>query len=422
MVLSVEYAFLILGGLIFIGYFGELLSRRFTVPVALLLLFIGFGLKMAGITDAQDFVGIQGIFGTLALIVLLFDGGMSLNIYEAVFKSGRSLTVGFTTTIFASILTALLFFVIGLNALIGAIIGAIVGGIDTGITLSITRSMTIPEKVKNFLTIESSSNDVLSIILALLLTQALIMGAIDVQVLAQGIVGKFAIGIFVGLMVGIASTLLLAHIEKGYNYMVTLAIVLLLFAVTEFLNGSGAIAVLVFGIILGNETVVRGLIHSREVKSYPIVQQFQAEVSFFIRTFFFVFLGIMVTVGNITNFGIALAIMALLYFIRYVVVHFATLNTELSKYKRMLIAINPRGLATAVLATYPIVLIQAAISTNPTPELASISAQITILSEIAFYLIVVSVILTTILLPLSNHIKEKKLDAETLLKEVRIGE
>ena len=156
------------------------------------------------------------------------------------------------------------------------------------------------------------------------------------------------------------------------------------------------------------------------MKSYPIVQQFQAEVSFFIRTFFFVFLGIMVTIGNIGNFAIALVIMALLYAIRYVVVHFATLNTDLARYKRMLIAINPRGLATAVLATYPLVLIQNAINTNPTPELASISAQITILSEIAFYLIVVSVILTTILLPLSNHIKEKNLDAETLLKEMRL--
>jgi len=420
MALGIEYAFLILGGLIIIGYFGELLSRKITVPIALLLLFIGFGLKLTGLVDAQDFVGIQAIFGTLALIVLLFDGGMSLNIYEAVFKSGRSLTVGFMSTIFGTVLVALLFFVVGLNPLIGAIIGAIVGGIDTGITLSITKSMTIPEKVKNFLTIESSSNDVLSIILALVLTQALIFGALDVQVLAQGIVGKFAIGIFVGLIVGIASTLSLARIEQGYNYMVTLAIVLLLFSVTEFLNGSGAIAVLVFGIILGNESVVRGLIHSREVKSYPIVQQFQAEVSFFIRTFFFVFLGIIVTLGSLTNFAIALAIMALLYFIRYVIVHFATLNTDLSKYKRMLIAINPRGLTTAVLATYPLILIENAINTNPSPALESISSQISILSEIAFYLIVVSVILTSILLPLSNNIKEPVADSEKTLYEVKI--
>ena len=98
MAIGIETVFLILGGLIFIGYFGEHLSRRLTIPVAFLLLLIGFGLRFSGIVDAQDFLGIQGIFGTLALIVLLFDGGLSLNLYDAVFKSGRSLFAGFFTT------------------------------------------------------------------------------------------------------------------------------------------------------------------------------------------------------------------------------------------------------------------------------------------------------------------------------------
>src|SRR3989344_230754 len=412
MAIGIETVFLILGGLIFIGYFGEHLSRRLTIPVAFLLLLIGFGLRFSGIVDAQDFLGIQGIFGTLALIVLLFDGGLSLNLYDAVFKSGRSLFAGFFTTVLATIITAGFFLMIGLDPIIGAIIGAIVGGIDTGITLSLMHSMTFPEKVKNFLTIESSSNDVISIILAIVLTQALILGAINPAFIAQEIVGKFAIGIFIGILVGVASILTLAKIEQGYNYMITLAIVLLLYSTTEFLNGSGAIAVLVFGIVLGNETSIRRAIHSKEVESYPMIKEFQSEVSFFIRTFFFVFLGIVVTIGNTNSLIISAILMIILYLIRYIVIHIATVNSEMEIHKKMLVAINPRGLATAVLATYPLIVVQNEIAANPDFPAAEIIAKLGILPEVAFYLIILSVIFTTILLPISKGMEKNNKEEE----------
>ena len=43
MALSIEVAFLIVGGIIAIGYVGELISKRFAIPSALLLLafFVG---------------------------------------------------------------------------------------------------------------------------------------------------------------------------------------------------------------------------------------------------------------------------------------------------------------------------------------------------------------------------------------------
>ena len=50
---------------------------------------IGYLLKASGYVDTTWLGGVQGIFGTLALIVLLFDGGLSLGIREVIFKSGR---------------------------------------------------------------------------------------------------------------------------------------------------------------------------------------------------------------------------------------------------------------------------------------------------------------------------------------------
>ena len=420
MAITVEIAFLILGGIIVIGYFGELLSKRFAIPTALLLLVMGYGLKLTGFVDVGDFIGIQDLFGSLALIVLLFDGGMSLNIMEVLFKSGKVLVVGLLITVFSMIGAAALFYAFGFDPLIGAILGAIAGGIGSSTTISIAKSISIPEEIRNFLTLESSITDIFSIILALVLTQALISGILDIQVIAQGIVGKLAIGIFIGLITGIAAMLALSRIEKGYNYMVTFAMVLLLYSVAEFLNGSGAIAVLAFGLVIGNETLIRKIIHSQEVEGNPLIQQFQKEISFFIRTFFFVFLGIVVTLGNAKNFALAFMAMVMLYIIRYAVIKYATANSPHSKYRNILTAINPRGLATAVLATYPLIVVEGQLRGGAAGHLEALVPQLSSLSEIAFYIIILSIIFTTVLVPLANPKKVGEAVDDGGLKQVKL--
>ena len=407
---TVETILVILGGLIFIGYFGELLSRKFSVPSALLLLGIGFALRLTGYADPAAFMGFQDIFATLALVILLFDGGLSMNVFEVLFKSGRVVVVGLLITILAMIGAAWLFMLMGINPIIGAILGAIAGGIGSSTTISMTKGLSMPDSVKNFLTLESSITDVFSIILAIVFTQALISGSLDFQFISQGIAGRFAIGVFTGLVAGVAATTVLSRIEKGYNYVVTLAIVLMLFSVTDFLAGSGAIAVLTFGLMIGNEATVRKIINPGSNLSYPVIQDLQAEISFFVRTFFFVFLGIVVAIGNVNNFIIALGLMVLLYVIRYVVIYITTAKTQFFEYRNVLSAINPRGLATAALAAYPLIVVQNILKGDPSSPVALLVPQLSALSEIAFYLIILSIVFTTILVPLAN--RKKKIPEE----------
>ena len=290
MAITTESAFLIFGGILIIGYFGELLAKKFSVPSALLLLLIGYLLKFTGYVEIESIVGIQDLFGSLALIVLLFDGGLTLNLREVLFKSGRVLLLAFLTTVVAIILSIALFNFLGINPIIGAIFGAIAGGIGSTTTISIASSLKLPDRIKNFLTLESSITDVFSIILTIVLTQTLLSGSIDFQIISQGIASRFSTGLIIGAVTGIISLAILSKIQKGYNYMVTFAIVLILYAVTEFLAGSGAIAVLVFGLLFGNENAIRNALKlDINAGKRPIIKQFQNEISFFIRTFFLYF-------------------------------------------------------------------------------------------------------------------------------------
>ncbi|MEW5996975.1 MAG: cation:proton antiporter [Candidatus Micrarchaeota archaeon] len=414
MAVSVETAFLIFGGIIFIGYLGDLLSKRFAVPNVLLLLAIGYLLRLSGYADAPSLSGIQGLFGSLALVMLLFDGGLSLNIYNVLLKGGRVLLNSALITLLGILGSALFFLILGFDPLIGAILGAVAGGIGSTTTISLIRSLPLPGSIRTFLTLESSITDIFSIILALVLTQALVSGSLNLLTVGQGIAAKFSVGIISGFIAGLLSLAALSRIEKGYNYMITFAIVLMLYSMTEFLNGSGAIAVLMFGIVFGNEVAIKRLFRMGHEEHRPLVMQFQTEISFFIRTFFFVFLGIVVGLGSLANFLIGAGYMLFLCLIRHLSLSFSMRgDEELSAYKSLLTAVNPRGLATAVLATYPLLVVQDALASAPDARLSLLLPQLASLPEISFYVIVLSVILTTVLVPLAmrkNHKKEESLD------------
>ncbi|MEW6722888.1 MAG: cation:proton antiporter [Candidatus Micrarchaeota archaeon] len=403
MATPLESAFLIFGGIIIIGYLGELLSKRFSIPSAILLMLMGFGLKAAGYADASALSGIQDIFGTLALVVLLFDGGLSLNLRSVIFRSGRVVMTGALITFLAIVSCAAFFgYVLGVDPLIGAIFGALAGGIGSATTISIVKSLTLPKEISDFLTLESSITDVFSIILTLVFTAALISGSLDLQFLGQSVMSRFSVGIMLGALLGFLALAVLSRIEKGYNYVVTFALMLIVYATIELLGGSGAVGVLLFGIVFGNETEIRRLLQISNGERNFTSKNVQAEISFFIRTFFLVFLGVVVSLGSLMNFLVAIGLMALLFALRFVSLRITLHGTASMAYADFLTAMNPRGLATAVLATYPIISVQTALQAGQDARLQSVLAQLSSLPEITFYIIVLSILATGVLVPLMS--------------------
>ena len=398
--ISIEVVFAIFGGIILIGYIGELLSKRFSIPSALLLLVIGYLLKASGYVDTTWLGGVQGIFGTLALIVLLFDGGLSLGIREVIFKSGRVFVMSVLITLVSIAGAAAIMGFFGFDPLVGAIIGAIAGGIGSTTTISVIKGLNLPEGISRFLTLESSITDVFSIVITIVLTQSLLAGYLDIQMIGQGIVGTFSVGALIGIAGAVLFISVFPKIDKGYGYMVMLGVILALYSITEFLGGSGAIGVLIFGIMLGNEKSVRSIIHMDETEEKVPIKEFHTEVSFIVRTFFFVFLGMVVTLTSINNFTVAVSLMAFFMVARYALTYLVTRKSEYAYFKEIISVVNPRGLATAVLATYPLIAMQNYLQKNGIENSKELLASLGNLPEIAFDIIVISIIATSILVPI----------------------
>ena len=397
MALETLVAFAILAGIILIGFFGELLFRRFKIPSVLILLATGYLLgPITGIVDVDLMVGLQYIFAPLALMILLFDGGIQLNIYRLVHESGRGIILGGLGLLFSIGAVAAIWIMLGNDLLSGLLIGAIVAGTGSAIVIPISRGMDISEKVRQTLTIESSVTDVISVVLVLSLTGALISGHATIEGTTQSVIASFSIGAVLGGLFGMAWINLSDKLRRlNFYYMLTLAIMLVLYIITEFMAGSGAIAALVFGIMLGNMGEIGKMLRFKDVMQEPKMAQFQDEISFLVRTFFFVFLGIIVNITSMDVIILGVGISLVLLGARQAAVWISTAGSDLAQYKRELGVLMPRGLATAIMATYPASILLENAGIIGYSQFGMIYGEIALFPQIAFVVIVTSIIITT---------------------------
>jgi cell volume regulation protein A len=142
--------------------------------------------------------------------------------------------------------------------------------------------------------------------------------------------------------------------KNSFFYMLTLAILFFLYSITEYNGGNGAIAVFVFGLLMGHMEEINALINfdnDRKVDKKFLL--FQDEVTFFVRTFFFVYIGLLLSVKyvNFITIYFSLLVLAIAVVARSIGSFIIFKDCD-SKEKIILNSMIPRGLAAAVLVTY----------------------------------------------------------------------
>ena len=179
--------------------------------------------------------------------------------------------------------------------------------------------------------------------------------------------------------------------------MVTIAVVIALYAFVEspFVSASGAIAVLAFGIMMGNSKThlkafkkINGKNEEGKIIKQNILsnsaKNVYTEISFFVKVFFFVYLGILFDFSQAFVLFTGLIITIAIYATRIPVVHLAFRKERVDdKSKQLLRYLIPKGLAAAVLA-------QLALESNiPGADT---------LVHVVFSVILISIIMTSVLI------------------------
>ena len=368
---------------IILGVLGEAFFKKTGIPDIAFLMVLGVVIgPVFGIIQPEAVIEIVPYFAALALIIIMFDGGYNLHIGNVLKTAHFAIVLvilGFAVSV--GIVAAFGHYGLGWEWMDSILLGAIVGGSSSIIVFGLVRKLRISDEAKSMLSFESALTDIFATIIAFILFEAILSGQFNLDLLGQTIGRAIAVGLILGFGVGIPWMFFISKLTNAqHNYMLTLGVLFLLFFLANSFGESGALTALVFGLMLGNK---KYLVQKLKIKlpDNTIDNSLHRQVTFIVRAFFFVFVGLLASFGQIEYviFGILAAVA--IYAGRVIITHTALVKGFSKLDKKVTSVMIPRGLAAAVLATIPL-----------TMGLQNGEAY----PQIIFFIILTSVIITTI--------------------------
>jgi cell volume regulation protein A len=314
-------------------------------------------------------------------MIILFDGGLNLRFHD-LFRNlpvaGLHTLLTFTLTVAA--VGAVTHMVLGYDLVVGLLLGSILGGTSGAVVIGIVRRLEVTGETKLILTVESVLTDVLCVITAISIIELLRSGpGSSPFIVLSGLFRAFFVALLFGFAVGIGWLILFRKVgRKPFSYMMTIAVLFAVYALAEISGGSGAMASFVFGLVLGNHAeLARYLNLPANFIIDARIKQFHSELTFVVRAFFFVFLGLVFTFQLSGGWrvqtdlpvlrdlnGTFVLFLAGVLFIFLVIVGIRLVAANLVSYlrdksrhdRRILWVMMGRGLAAAVLASLPFTL------------------------------------------------------------------
>ena len=227
------------------------------------------------------------------------------------------------------------------------IAGTIVGGTSSLIIMPTTGDRKVDSRIATLLEVESSSSDALSIVLTMVVVDLLVTGGVSLSRPLLALTRELGVGVGVG---AVGASVLLPAVPALRNnphaYTAFLAAMLLVYGIASQFDGSGAMAVLTAALLLGNaSSLVPRLIPGADAQAFVTDQSArvaQGQMSFFIKSFFFVLIGLMFPTSlRLTLLGAAPVL--LLVVARIPAVRLAALGLGLSKKQFWLLTVAVPG-------------------------------------------------------------------------------
>lgn len=360
--MNVPAVVILLGLLVFLAHVLEDFFARTKVPDVLLLLGLGLLLGPAsGLVQPEDLGAAGPVFTTVTLVVILFEGGLGLDLKEVSrsLAGAAGLTLwGFVASLVVVPLVAKP--LLGFTWLQGLTLGAILGGTSSAVVIPVVQRIAIGHWARTVLALESALSDVLVIVVALALMGAQAHGQVRVGSLLGGMLAAFLLAALLGFLAGIMWSLALNRIRGlQKSIFTTPAFVIVVYGLVEVLGYSGAIAALALGITLGNLDALPLAFLRRTPETLASLtsteRQVFAEVVFLLKTFFFVYVGISIQLSSPPLVLVGALLTLALFAVRVPVVHSSLRASGCTRFEAAVAgAMTPKGLAAAVVASVPL--------------------------------------------------------------------
>ena len=400
------------GVLVFLAHLFSGIFSKTRVPDVILLILIGFCIgPLLGLVTPTTFGSIGPVFTSITLIIILFESGLALKLsmLRAALGGVMALaSLSFFLTM--GIVAGLAILITGLDVIPAFILGAIVGSTSEAIIIPLVKQLKVTEETQTLLSVESTINDVLSIVITVALVQAATSGSFKIWTVSGQLLASFFVALIIGAIGAFLWSAVLHRIHVLKNAIFTTpAFVFIIYGVVEVLGFSGAIAALAFGVTIGNIETINLPIFRKPDKEPVGLNQiekiFFSEVAFLLKTFFFVYVGICLELVTTWFIIMALIFTAVAFAIRIPAIKVSIRKILPAKDLSVMAVMVPKGLAAVVLATIPL---QQGIAGGD------------IIKNVTYGVIVFSIILTSILVLLLEKTGLPRVYAG-ILKPLRIN-
>src|SRR5919204_3951823 len=245
-----------------LGFFAAIgtykLTERFPVPAPALFLLVA-AVASDVFPGLETVISIHNVerIGVVALIVILFDGGMQVGwrrFRGAAFPITSLGVVGTFAT--AAVMAAFAHAFFGFDWTIAGVLGAALAPTDPAVMFSVLGNREIGGRTGTILEGESGANDPVGIALMI----GMLAYATSTHGSAWTVVREFALEMSIGLAVGVAGAWALLQLmrnvslpNEGLYPLRTLAAAGVIYGAAAVAHGSGFLAVFVAGLLIGDE-------------------------------------------------------------------------------------------------------------------------------------------------------------------------
>ena len=282
---------ILLGSLLVLaGILSSLVALRFGAPLLLVFLLVGMLAGEGGPGGLKfDDVGAAYLVGSIALALILFDGGLRTRMatFRNVLAPAVTLaTVGVLITMLLTAPVAKL--ALGVTWLQALLVGAVVASTDAAAVFLLlnARGLRLRPRVRATLEVESGTNDPFAVFLTLLMVEFLLVGDLGWSRALLIFLRDSVLGCIIGIAGGriIAMVLNRLALPQGLHAPFVAVSALVVFAAANSLHSSGFLAVYLAGLAVGN----------RQTRAHNSVVVFLDAVTWLAQIVMFVLLGLLV--------------------------------------------------------------------------------------------------------------------------------
>jgi cell volume regulation protein A len=286
---TVSIAILLGSLLVLAGVLSSLLAMRFGAPLLLVFLLIGVLAGEAGPGGLKfDDVGTAYTVGSIALALILFDGGVRtrfLAFRSVLAPAGGLATLGVLVT--AVVIAPIAHFALGMSWTEGLLVGSVIASTDAAAVFFLinSRGLRLRSRVNATLEVESGINDPFAIFMTIALVEILLIGEKTWFGLLADLLREAVLGAVLGYAGGRLITIVLNRVglAQGLSAPFVAVGALVIFSAANAVHASGFLAVYLAGLVVGNQ----------KIRAHSSVVLFLDAITWLAQIVMFVLLGLL---------------------------------------------------------------------------------------------------------------------------------